>query len=462
MPKKNKPRAYQLESIDFIKKQKKCIIALDMGLGKTIVSLLSFGDRGLVVCPPGLKYGWRDECLKWRKDLKPIVMEGLGLARFKWPNAGELVVCGYNQLPDWLEPPPWTCGYSAKDKSPAAKNARKENKKAKANFNKYMSYQEKYGAATILCFDEGQSVKNKKAARTRRAKILSALCSKTILLTGTPMPRGNPGDTYGILETLMLEGVCFKNYPEFLRLANWRPEANKFGTVLPEFHNRLKRVMFRKTKAEVAPELPKKVYKNIPAPLDKRSAEMLESLPADFVKKIEQAQDASALTKLQTLPGFSDFSRCRKMIARTRIPKLLELLDLYEDQGIRTLVFSAHREPIEALAGRKGWDVIHGGVPSSKRQDIVKKQRELQGIGITISAGATGLNLQSFHHAIFVDLDWDITSNRQAEDRCHRLTSTGDFVMYTTLTSTHPIDTLITEKLQAASRNIDIAIEGKP
>lgn len=275
------------------------------------------------------------------------------------------------------------------------------------------------------------------------------------------MPRGNPGDTYGILETLQLQDVCFRNYPDFLNLANWRPESGKFGQVHPEFYLRLKRIMFRKTKEEVAPDLPEKIYKTLPVALDARTESALDSLPADFVEKIRYAQDASELTKLQSLPAFSQFSQCRKQIARARIPALLELLELYEDQGTRALVFSAHREPIEALEGREGWGVIHGGISSEKRQELVRNQESYIGIGITIGAGATGLNLKSFSHAIFVDLDWDVTQNRQAEDRCHRLNSEGDFVLYTILSSNHPIDQLITEKIRVASKNIDIAIEGK-
>jgi len=454
------PRQHQEEAINFAKKRTASILALDMGLGKTGAALLTLGDRGLVVCPPGLKYSWQDECPKWRTDLTPVVMEGLGLARFKWPSAGELVIVGYNQLPDWLEAPPYRCGFKSSDKSEKAKRARKKSKADKASFNKYMNSQAQYGAVTTVVFDECQSIKNNKASRSKRAKMLIALCKKTIALTGTPMPRGNPGDLYGILSTMRIQDDVFESYPNFLKLANYRPDSGKFGIVKPGFHEALKPFVFRKTKCEVAKDLPEKMFQTIAVKLNAKTQASLDGIPSEIVDGIKEAQTASQLTRLQHLPGFSEFAKCRKQIAQARIPALLEMLDLYEQEGIRTLVFSAHRDPIEALSERKGWEVIHGGIPSRDRQEVVRRQEQLSGIGITIKAGATGLNLQSFSNAIFVDLDWDITQNRQAEDRCHRLNSTGDFVRYVTLTSTHPIDRLITEKIQMASRNIDVAIEG--
>lgn len=454
-------RPFQDEGKDFCSKLLRSILALDQGLGKTATALMSLGDRGLVVCPPGLKYGWADECRKWRQDLKPIVMEGMGLARFKWPDRGELVIVGYNQLPDEFEIPPWRAKFEKGDSKAIKKKKSAAVKKAKEDFNKYMARQAKFGLLTQAILDEVQYGKNPKSTRSKKVKALVALCKQTMALTGTPMPRGNPGDTYGILQALHLEDEVFGSWNNFKRVANWRQESGTYGTPTPEFHKLLSKVMFRRTKAQVASFLPKKIYKTLPVALDSRTESLLDALPAEIVDGVREAQDASGLTKLQTLPGFSEFAKCRKQIAQARIPAMLEILETYEAEETRTLVFSAHRDPILALENRPGWRVIHGGISAAERQEIVRDQEKLQGVGITIKAGAAGLNLKSFHNALYVDLDWDITQNRQAEDRCHRLNSEGEFVMYTTLTSTHPIDILITEKLQMASRNIDVAIEGK-
>jgi len=458
---KLKPRPHQVESIEFLKSHQRCILALDMGLGKTASSLLALGDRGLVVCPPALKFGWSDECKKWRPDLKPIVMEGMGLARFKWPGKGELVICGYNQLPDWLLPPPSRCGLPTSDKSKKAKQIRKELKERRKKFNTFMESQERFGRMTPVVYDEVQALKTMKSKRGRKGRMLSMLCQTVWGLTGTPMPRGGASDLYGILSGLVIENEVFRNFPHFQDVANYRRETSKYGTPKPEFHRLLKEFMFRKTKAEVAPDLPKKVYQTLKVPLDKRSKELLATLPPELIEKIENAQDASELTKLQSLPEFSEFSACRRDIARARIPKLLEILDIYEQNGTRVLVFSAHREPIEALMERPGWATIRGGDAGAEaRQQIVRDQESFKGIGITIRAGSAGLNLQSFEYVIFVDLDWDVTNNLQAEDRCHRMTSTCESVNYTILSSDHPVDALITRKIFDATRNISVAIDG--
>lgn len=452
---------FQQEAVNFCSSKLRSMLCLDMGCGKSATALNMLEDRGLVVAPVGLKYSWKDEAGKWRPDLKPIVMEGMGLARFKWPERGELVIVGFNQLPDEMELPPWRAKFEKGDSKAVKKKKSAAVKKAKEDFNKYMARQAKFGLLTQLIVDEVQYAKNPKSIRSKKIKSLVALCKQTFALTGTPMPRGNAGDLYGILNALHLQDKVFGSWNNFKRVANWRQESGTYGTTTPEFYKLLSNVMFRRTKAQVASFLPKKIYKTLPVALDSRTESLLDALPAEIVDGVREAQDASELTKLQTLPGFSEFAKCRKQIAQARIPAMLEILESYRLEGSRTLVFSAHRDPILALENRPGWRVIHGGISASERQEIVQNQESLEGIGITIKAGAAGLNLQSFSNAMFVDLSWDICDNSQAEDRCHRLTSEGEFVMYTTLTSTHPIDILITEKLQMASKNIDVAIEGK-
>lgn len=459
-----KPFPYQQEGIDFLRAHERCLLADDQGTGKTMQALLALGDRGIVVAPPGLKYGWSDECKIWRPDLTPLVMEGMGMGRFKWPDAGQLVICGYNQLPDWLEPPPHSSGYKTTDKSKIAKAARKKLAAERKSFNKYMNSQAPYGATTPVIADEAHNIKNQKSIRARKFRMLSALTSHTWLLTGTPMPRGNPFDLLGVLRAAHLDQIIFPNYLKFKRLANVQEGYGpvSFGKPRKAFHTALKPFMLRRTKTDVAPWLPPKIHRTLTIALDERSASILDGLPSDLVSKIEHAQDASELTRLRTLPDFGSFSHARREIARARIPAMLEQVEIAEGNEQPLLVFSAHTEPVLALQDRDGWAVIHGGVKSEDRQKIIRDQHKYKGIAVTIKSGGAGLNLQkAFSAVLFVDLDWDVTQNAQAEDRVHRHGQESENVLYTVLTSNHPVDKLITEKLIDAQRNINVAIEGK-
>ena len=458
--------SYQQEGRNFLKSRDRCLLADDMGLGKTAQTLSALPDRGLVICPPSLKYNWLDECNLWRPDLTPIVCEGMGLGRFKWPDKGQLVICGYNQIPDSFNPPPHKSGFASGDKSEKAKRARAKLKKARQDFQKFCESQEQFASWTVLVADEIQYVKNPKSKRSRKFRILSAMAKCTWGLTGTPMPRGNADDLYGILKSMHLEDRVFTNFAHFNRVAGFKYErkghfTNKIpGTPTPEFHELVKLHMLRRTKEIAAPDLPPKSYRTLTVDLSKEATKALDSVPKDLVDRIKKIP-GEQLIQVASLPEFSEFAKCRKLIARARIPALLEIVEMYEDQGIRPLVFSAHREPIEALAERENWGVIIGGMKAEDKQEICRKQKDLAGVALTIGAGNSGLNLASFSHMIFVDRGWDCTENAQAEDRMHRHGQTADNVFYTDLTSAHPLDKLVTEKLAKASRNIKIVIDGK-
>ena len=431
------------------------LLADTMGLGKTRQACDAIGDRALVVCPPPLKHNWYDEIGKWRPDLKPVIMMGMHeVARFKWPSSGEVVIVGYNQVPDWMEQP-----RNVRKTDPNADKKRKANKAHRAELKRQYRLVEKEGWADdlLLIADEVQYVKNPKSSRARRFRTLSALCAYTRMLTGTPMPRGKPSDLYGILWACVLENVVFHNLPHFETVSGIK------GGVSPSksFHTLLETHMLRRHKDEVAADLPPKLFRTVTVPLDRATNSKLEALNPELVAAIKRATTPAELDKIRGMPGFAEFARTRQAIAHARIPGLMEHVQLAEENETPTLVFSAHRDPVLAFEGREGWAVIHGGVPLAERQEIVRNQKQYKGIAITIKSGGAGLTLTHFSNVVFVDLDWDITWNEQAQDRIHRYGQTADFCVYTILTSDTAIDRLITEKLARAAFNIDIVIEGK-
>lgn len=453
---------YQQSGTEFLSNpdQRALILADKPGLGKSRQALDALGDRGMVVCPPSLKYNWADQCRRWRPDLRPVVLMGTGLASFKWPDRGELVIIGYNQIPEWLEKPPAKSGFSPNDESPAAKAKRNELAKRRKELKRRYEETAKSGVADIMLIaDEAQYVKNIHASRSRRFRMLSALCSYTRLLTGTPMPRGNPADLWGILVSANMAETVFDSEPRFKSIAGIASEPHVLPS--PEFHRALAPFMLRRQKEDVAAQLPPKLYQTHTVELDAETNAQLEALSPELIAAIEQARTATELSKLRTLPAFAEFSRTRQQIARARIPGLLEYVELAEENEDRLIVFSAHRDPILSLKDREGWAIITGDTPLAERQAIVENQDSYKGIGITIKSGGTGLTLTSFSHVVYVDLDWDVTQNEQADDRIHRHGQEAEFCLYTILTSTTAIDRLITSKLVAASLNIQIAIDGK-
>ena len=71
---------YQNRAVDFIKKNKRCILMIEMGLGKTTSSLTAFSDlldgfvteRVLVIAPLRVANSvWAQECKKWEQLKAP-------------------------------------------------------------------------------------------------------------------------------------------------------------------------------------------------------------------------------------------------------------------------------------------------------------------------------------------------------------------------------------------------------
>ena len=465
------PYEYQKLGTQLLRRNDAFMLADDMGVGKTMQLLLALRNSGLAIVPPSLKYSWRDECQIWRPDLTPIVMQGTGLGCFKWPNAGELVIAGYNQMPDWLNPPPASSGYAHDNRSKAAKLRRKELKLERAAFNAFCTSQEKFGRQTTVIYDEAQSIKNPKSTRSRKARILSALCERVWLSTGTPMPRGNPDDTWGIFWAAQMENLVFGNFNTFQRVAGYRfgkdprnpsgPQIRVGAKPTLEFHSMISRYMLRRRIEDIAPWLPARSDRVLTIDLAAETEAIMSGVPSEIIDAIRNAKTGVELDRIREMPGFQEFSARRKDIARLRIPAMLDYVENAEDNELRTIVFSAHREPIEALANREGWAVIHGGIGQAEKQEIVRNQANYIGVGITIKSGGAGLNLGTFHNSLFVDQDWDYTMNAQAKARTYRVNSNdGNPRMYNYFTSDCEVDRLVTEKQISAAENISIGIDG--
>jgi len=406
---------FQVTGASFLANRSRCLLGDEMGTGKTVQTLAAlpkeFGT--LVVCPASLKFNWRDEAAKWRPDLSPVVLNGR--KSFRLPEAGEIVIVNYDILPQDL------------------------NEIQKKDF--------------VLVCDEVHLCKNYKAKRSRAVKILSNIAKKTIGLTGTPL-MNRPFDLYGVLSSLHLENEVFGSWAGFLRAFNgYKNEwgGYTFGAVSPLVPELLRRVMLRRRREEVLPDLPKKSYSTI----------TVDSVSRSLQRQLDEIyNEVELLLEMKELPPFEMFAEIRAALAESRVEAMLEMVENHEEEEIPLVVFSAHRLPIDTLAKREGWATITGSTKPEDRQDIVRKFQsgELKGIGLTISAGGVGLTLTRAWKALFVDLDWTPALNAQAEDRICRIGQTKPCEIVR-MVSDHVLDrhihALIAEKIELFNNAID-------
>jgi SNF2 family DNA or RNA helicase len=429
---------FQKDGVKFLSLHDNGLLADEMGLGKSVQLLVALkqNDRVVIVCPASLKYNWQDEANDWRPDYKTIVCKSP--KDFVFPKPGEIVIINYDILPKELS---WE------------ENKEDKGKSFSDLVEKYVpqNIRDGFSGCTVI-YDEVQYLKNYKSLRGKRGKTLSYLCRCVWGASGTPLDN-KATDLFGVMESCNTRP--FGSWTNFVKLFNgYKNEFGGyvFGMPTPEVVERLKRVMLRRLKKDVLPDLPKKVYKNIVIDLDKKDSKALNDftikaaleqglLEEDMVKKADVEYLAEALNTSE-LPSFSEFSKLRALLAESRIPAMLEIVEQYEESETPLIVFSDHRKPIDTLATRDGWAVITGDTDKLERRNIVKRFQngELKGIGLTIAAGGVGLTLTRASNILFVDMNFRPSQNSQAEDRAVRIGATADHVLVMRLSSNHPLD----------------------
>lgn len=413
---------YQVFGVDWLSKGKKRLLADEMGCGKTVTTICAIpkNARTIIIVPAGLRYNWVQELEKWRSEIQITVLKGEGI--FKIPEKNEAVIISYDSLPKWLEP-------VAKD----------PNKKwdliveMDNNTRKLLS-------ECILIADEVQKVKNYKTARAKRVKGLSMSCGRVWGLTGTPL-YNRPPDLFGVLDNLNMQYEVFKGWNNFVKLMNgqrggWGSyEWGEPDSSVPEL---IRKVMLRRLRSEVLPELPDKTYTFITVDLPKELQSDCDDLWEEWGDYIQ----AQFNEKKSDLPPFEEFAKIRAKLAESRISVLEDLVEEHEDSEIPLIVFSDHKLPVETIGKRKGWAFITGDTSPKRRQEIVNdfQDGKLRGVACTIKAGGTGLTLTKAWKAIFVDLNWVPAENEQAQDRLVRISQKSNKVEIVQLVSNHPLD----------------------
>lgn len=434
---KNGLYEFQVDGVDWLSKGTHRLLADDMGLGKTVQTLMALPKNcsAMAIVPAAVKYNWKQECEKWRPDLTITVINGS--KSFRLPAANELVIVNFDILPSYLEPvkisassKPWET--KVEWPSPQMKD---------------------HASKMIVIVDEAHRVKNYKTNRSKRVKGLCMSVSRVWALTGTPL-ENRPQDLFGILETLQMQMKVFGGWSRFVDYMNGYQDSwggyvwGKPKPIVPEL---LRRVMLRRKRTEVLPDLPSKKITYVKVPVPDKLKNYMDDLWSKY----------NSVIKEKELPPFEEFSRIRKELAVSRIDYLTELVEDHEADEVPLVVFSAHVEPLETIGSREGWACITGSTSPENRQKIVNKFQngELKGVAVSIKAGGVGITLTRAWKAIFVDLDWVPGANQQAEDRICRIGQESQKVEIVRMVSDHVLDLHVLDLIQWKMSIIEQSIE---
>lgn len=393
-----KPFEFQLEAARFALSRKRSYLALDPGLGKTVVAAIVRNTLKLptiYICPPFLVENTRQEMVKW---------SGLG-------DAIPLFIAA-DSKPDVL--------------LDLLKRVKATNGQA------------------LLVVDEAHRFKNEQAKRSKAVYALTPFVSNVLFLSGTPMPN-RPIELYPVLRNSAphtIDNMSKTEYgSRFCQLKETRFGWDFSGASnLDELNQRVVGpFMLRMRKGDVLRELPPKLEEmvilntDMPPKLGALDSKLLRShSPEDLMKQ-------SIAASIQVEGEALHLATYRRELGLAKVKEAVKFIKglLEDDESEALLVFGIHKAVIAALSeSLKDYDpfVITGDTPMHLREACVKEfqsdvERRLF-IG-NIQACGTGFTLTKATRVVFVEYAWTPSDNSQAADRAHRIGQTEPvFVQY--------------------------------
>jgi superfamily II DNA or RNA helicase len=392
------------------------ILADDMGLGKTLQTLaLICHARGhsrspapfLVVAPASVIYNWVSEAerftpgLKVRAVTQTLARRGVDLAEAA---AGtDIVVTSYTLFR--LE---------------------------------YDDYQALNWAGLVL--DEAQFVKNPQSQGYRCAKRLPVPFK--LAITGTPM-ENNLTELWSLC-SITAPGL-FPRPDRFAEYYRNPIEKGRDAERLAQLRRRIRPLMLRRRKADVAVDLPEKQEQVVPLELDRKHRKLYQTylqrerqkvlgLLGDLEKNRFEVFRSLTLLRQASLdvalidPKHHD-------VPSTKLDALTEQVANLVAEGHRSLVFSQFTRFLGSARERLERAGIECCYLDGKTRDRAAVLAEFKNgtapvFLISLKAGGFGLNLTEADYCILLDPWWNPATEAQAVDRIHRIGQARNVMVY--------------------------------
>jgi SNF2 family DNA or RNA helicase len=280
--------------------------------------------------------------------------------------------------------------------------------------------------------DEAQAIKNARTASAKAARLLNA--KHRLALTGTPV-ENHLGELWSIFEYLN---------PGMLGASTlWQSSSGALRNPEPEVRDALRSALrpyiLRRTKGQVASELPEKLEQTLHCELDSKQRKLYDELRSHYrdslLGRIES--EGLAQSKLHVLeallrlrqaachPGLVDGNRGSEPSAK--LDALLPMLEETIDGGHKALIFSQFTSFLGLLRPEieeRSWsfEYLDGKTRDRKaRVERFQTDPDCRIFLISLKAGGLGLNLTAADYVFLLDPWWNPAVEAQAVDRTHRI-----------------------------------------
>jgi superfamily II DNA or RNA helicase len=427
------------------------ILADDMGLGKTVQAIalllhLKGKDKHrptLVVAPTSVVPNWQREIEKFAPSLKTLLWQG--------PNRHDLK----DEVPD-TDVMITSYALLRRDEEFLEKN----------EFN-------------YVILDEAQHIKNPLSATARAAKKLKS--ERRLALTGTPI-ENRLSEFWSIID-FVSPGLLgdLKSFEE--RVA--RPIERGDDETAKKLRATIAPFVLRRTKEQVAPELPPKIEQEILVPLADEQGKLYSQILREIRKSVFSEIEKQGISKAQ-IQILAALTRLRQVACDPRLMKLAEsenwshdtsgklgaLREIVQEAvagGHRVLVFSQFVEMLKHIKSALDEDkVTYEYLDGSTKDRLDKVDRfnddsTVPVFLISLKAGGTGLNLTGADTVVHFDPWWNPAVEDQATDRAHRIGQTKTVNVYKLIAKGTVEEKILqlSEKKRALVANV-LSTEGSP
>lgn len=324
----------------------------------------------------------------------------------------------------------------------------------------YVGIKDSYIGAIIV--DEIHKAKNGRSQQGKALRMLKAPIK--IGLTGTPI-MSKAEDLWNILTWL---GVEHRNVWQFRNAYCVMGGYGGYKVVayknLESLNGLLNTVMLRRTKAEVL-DLPPKVHQIEYVELTRQQQLIYRDIRNGIIQDLE-----NILTSVNPLTSTLRLRQLTGGLFTDDNPKLDRIKDMLEEEiipnGEKAIIFSQWKEVTaiykEALSAYNPIYITGDVDPAERQKEVNRFQTDPEckvAIG-TIGAMGTGLTLNKATYVFFIDKAWTSGENEQAEDRSHRIGTTGT-VTIISMIAKNSIDEGVEDYLKENKDLFDKVVDGK-
>lgn len=382
-------RPYQRVDVEFLSMRKNAAVFNEQRTGKTPTMLLAVKDRmnkGVIVCPAGLKLNWSREA-------------------FRWTNKTSTVVSGTKKRREKL--------YT-------------EFRKATSGIL-ILSYETLRADVALFDFeydvlivDEAHRLRNHKTKQSKALYEIATKASSVFALTGTPAVN-HPSDVYGILK--LLRPTKYKSYWNFID-RYFGSTVNRFGRdilglkphMMEEFTDILNTISVQRKRNDVMKWIPPVTFRTIPLELSATQSKYYSDLVQTYRYDTNVVPNEIAL-----------LTRLRQVCLDTGLitesdssPKGDFIKEYLSDNDESVIIFSSFTSFLKRLHDELPESVLLTGEQSqAEKQAAVDKIQsgEAKVLLANIVAGGLGWTLDKADTIIFTDKSFNPIDNEQAQDR---------------------------------------------